>query len=81
MYMGRMGKCPFDHDTLNKYLNIWDMLIMNEKAAEAIRQRLQNKYQLNISAAFEYCDYAKDGYISVSEVKIIFNSIDKITDE
>ena len=35
-----MGRCPFEMDTLKKYLEIWNMIIMNERAAESIRQRL-----------------------------------------
>jgi hypothetical protein len=35
--MAKNGKCPFDITTLNKYLQVWEMMILNEKAAEAVR--------------------------------------------
>ena len=31
------GKCQFSMNTLNHYLQLWEVLIYNEKGAEAIR--------------------------------------------
>jgi hypothetical protein len=33
-YISRPGRCPFNIDTLNRYLQLWEVKIVNEKAIE-----------------------------------------------
>ena len=39
-YVARAGRCPFEINTLNKYLMAWEMMISNERTARTIRHRL-----------------------------------------
>jgi hypothetical protein len=51
---------------------VWEMMVLNEKAAETIRERLNKNVNFNLKLAFNQCDFAQDGYLSISEVIISF---------
>jgi len=59
-FISKNNKCPFDSHTLTRYLQMWDLIIQNEKAAETVRQRLHKKGNFDTNKAFQLCDYNND---------------------
>jgi hypothetical protein len=57
---------------MSKYLQLWELIIQNEKAVESLRQKLHKRHRFDIRSAFELCDMNRDGGITAQEV--IFHS-------
>ncbi len=64
-YISRPGRSPFQIQTLNKFLIVWEVMVKNEIVAEQIRQKLQKRHNFNIDEAFRATDTGKDGVITV----------------
>lgn len=73
-YMSRPGRSPFEIGTLDRYIQVWEVMIENEKAAEGIRQRLYKRPRFNIDDAFCSCDISMDGFLTASEVLKMWNN-------
>ena len=61
----------FSKYTMNVYMRVWELLIMNEKAVEVIRQRISKRYRYDIERAFLTCDLNRDGVISINDVTFV----------
>jgi len=51
-YFSRGKKCPFETGTLQKFMQIWDILLLNEKAFESVRQRMYGNPRFSLEEAF-----------------------------
>lgn len=67
-YVHQVNRNPFDQVTLNKYMDVWELMIQNEKEVENIRQSLYKRPKFNIDDAFSSCDLLNDGFVTGSEV-------------
>jgi Ca2+-binding EF-hand superfamily protein len=52
-------------------MKAWELMIMNERAVEVIRQRIAKRYRYDMERAFMTCDLNRDGFISISDVSIL----------
>lgn len=74
-FISRAGMCPFDNATMAKYLQLWELIIHNEKAIESVRQKIAKRGRFDLLQAFQQCDFNRDEAITLSEVsEIAFHS-------
>ena len=52
-------------------MKAWELMIMNERAVEVIRQRIAKRYTYDMERAFMTCDLNRDGFISISDVSLL----------
>ena len=65
------NKYAFTSETMKNYIRAWELMIMNEKATEVIRQRIAKRYRFDYKSAFLDCDLNRDGHLNLNEVKTI----------